>query len=215
MATGSGIHGGQANVRTSSPIGRLRGIPTAGHDRSCRRDCHQPRLRRWVWSAAECGDTRQGLAFKPFQERTASGRYIADPVRHAGMAQCRHGITTARNAEQRARLSGFSHGLGQHGCGSIEGRGLERPQRAIPYQRLQGRQTRHQGSDAGRTHIKDHGIGGHRRHRDHRNWRVGAELLGCHARGCRVRCHASRLPAKICPRGSPGLPGRCWPWRRR
>src|SRR3546814_3045856 len=80
-------------------------------------------------------DARQRLALQPFEERAARGRDKGEIVRYAGLVERRDRIAAARDRDQRSFARQRRGGPGERDGRSVEGRRLERAERAVPYQR--------------------------------------------------------------------------------
>src|SRR3546814_4813057 len=101
-------------------------------------------------------DARQRLALHPFEERAARGRDKGEIVRYAGLVERRDRIAAARDRDQRSFARQRRGGPGERDGRSVEGRRLERAERAVPYQSAAILEHVGQRLDRRRTHVEDH-----------------------------------------------------------
>src|SRR5262249_38140336 len=99
---------------------------------------------------------RQSFAFHPSQKRPPGCRHVGKTLPAARRIERRHGIATARDRHKVAGLRQFRGGFGYLNRTIVKRFHLERPERAIPDQRLYARQHGNHVLDGTRTDVEYH-----------------------------------------------------------
>src|SRR6476661_10309182 len=128
----------------------------------------------------EGGDGRQGLAFQPFEKSATGGGDIAEVLTHASCIERSHGVAAPGDGQELALLHATRR-LAHQLIGSFaEGLELEGPNRTVPHQSPDLRETPLEVRDRFRADIEDHLV-----RRDIPGFadmqlRAGLEFLGHH-----------------------------------